>query len=344
MVVAVILPEERELGLSPIEESIKYIGARLPRVKFIIYAGEVSFDEVADGENIIKELLPKGFKNSVSRLIWWNTSFKNQIKKYGITQLWSAKSYTGNYKSLQSFVFADEPFLAGKLLTLRQKLKDNRVGKIYSEEKFAIAELHDFKSQSGYIILPTILPKTPIGQTAAVISEPYFVCYAANATAEELMQLLKAFSFFKKRMSSTTKLVIITENDTGPKKLENFEGYKHKSDLQFIFAYTQTELHSLIAASIGFINYSEAINSFFSIYYASNLGVAIIAKENKHLKSVFSECLAYYTSQETLAAQMINLYKDENLRMYYKERLADFYLQRNININLMPSEALLEIH
>ncbi len=344
MVIAVILPEERVLGLNPIEESIRYLGARLPEVKFIVYTTEVSLDKEADGENIIRELLPKAFKNPISRVIWWNAGFKNQIKKYRITQLWSAKSYAGSNKSLQSFVFADEPLLAGKLLSLRQKLKDNRVGKIYSEEKFAAAELHDFKSQSAYIVLPTIIPKAPISQTEAVISEPYFVCYAANATAEELMQLLKAFSFFKKRMSSTTKLVIITENEGGAKKIENFENYKHKADIQFISTYTQAEMNSLIVASIGFINFSQQILSFFSIYYASNVGVAIIAKENDHLKAVFADSLAYYSSQETLAAQMINLYKDENLRLYYKELLTSFYQQRNIDMNLMGDEALLKIH
>lgn len=344
MVIAVILPEENVLGLHPIEQSIRYLGARLPEVKFIIYTGELSFKEELDGENIIRESLPKGFKNPISRVIWWNAGFKNQIKKYGITHLWSAKSYAGSNNALQSFVFADDSLLKGKLLALRQKLKDNRVGKIYSEEKFAAAELHNFKSQSAYIILPTIIPKASISQTEAVISEPYFVCYAANATTEEMMQLLKAFSFFKKRMSSTTKLVIITENEGGAKKIENFEGYKHKVDIQFISNYTQTELNSFIAASIGFINFSQQILSFFSIYYASNVGVAIIAKENDHLKAVFADCLAYYSSQETLAAQMINLYKDENLRLYYKEGITSFYQQRNIDMNIMRNEALLEIH
>lgn len=344
MVIAVILPDEVVFGLSPIEEAIKYLSQRLPEVKFIVYRSDISFKGEISGVDIVWELLPHGFKSTISRLIWWNTSFKNQVKKYGISQVWSSKIYGGNIKSLRSFVFADDSFLKGKLLSLRQKLKGDRVGKMYSEEKFAAAERLEFKTQSAYIILPTIIPKALVSLKDHLISDSFFVCYASNATSEEMMQLLKAFSFFKKRMSSTTRLIIITENEGVEKTINNFDGYKHKADIQFIFTYTQTELQSLIGSSISFINFSQQMLSFFSLYYAINVGAAIIARETNHTKSVFDESLAYFNSQETLAAQMINMYKDENLRMFYKEQVGNLYQQRNININLMTNDALLAIH
>jgi glycosyltransferase involved in cell wall biosynthesis len=151
----------------------------------------------------------------------------------------------------------------------------------------------------------------------------YFLYTGAIHPRKNLVNLLKAFSVFKKRMQSNMKLVIAGRLawKTGSFE-EKLDTYKYRNDVVLTGYLPETDLAALTAAA-----YAMVYPSFFEgfgvpVLEAMQSGVPVITSANSSMQEVAGEAALYADPKdfENIASQLLLIYKDEALRSRLVEK------------------------
>ena len=145
----------------------------------------------------------------------------------------------------------------------------------------------------------------------------YFLYAGAINPQKNLMNLLKAFSVFKKRQQTNIKLVLAGRlaKKYGSFK-EDLKSYKYRNDVVLTGAVEETELVQLIGAAYGFV-YPCLYEGFATpVLEAMKCEVPVIAAINSSAQEIAKEAALYadVNSHTGIADKMMLLYKDENKR------------------------------
>jgi glycosyltransferase involved in cell wall biosynthesis len=139
----------------------------------------------------------------------------------------------------------------------------------------------------------------------------------------DLINLLKAFSQFKKRQQSNMQMIFAGE---GLKKdfgfIEKLETYKYRSDVHVYDDISEHDFIKLISASYAFIQPFNNDETGALILNAFKANVPVIAIEKENLREIAADAVLYADMSETesLANQLMLLYKDESLRAQLIEK------------------------
>ena len=145
----------------------------------------------------------------------------------------------------------------------------------------------------------------------------YFVYAGAIHPRKNLMNLLKAFSVFKKRQQTGMKLVL-----TGRLawKYESFTAslktYKYRNDVVLTGYVPEEELVSIIGAAYGMV-YPSLFEGFgVPVLEAMKCEVPVITSSGSAMQEIAKEAALYADpgNHTDIADKMMLLYKDENLR------------------------------
>jgi glycosyltransferase involved in cell wall biosynthesis len=153
-------------------------------------------------------------------------------------------------------------------------------------------------------------------KTKYAAGKEYYIIIV-NDRNNGLIDLLKAFSQFKKRLHSNMQLVLAGEglkNDISfVQKLENF---KYRSDVHLYSNPAEGELIKLIAASYALVHPFSEDEVGSNIVNAFEAGIPVIIPEGSSLIEIAGDAVLYadLKNAESLANQLILLYKDEKLR------------------------------
>lgn len=145
----------------------------------------------------------------------------------------------------------------------------------------------------------------------------YFIYTGAIHPRKNLVSLLKAFSLFKKKQNSSMKLVLAGrlawKSDTFKDSLAS---YKYRNDVVMTGYLPETELASLTAAAYAMVYPSHFEGFGVPVLEAMQCGVPVITTSASSMQEVAGDAALYApaTDHEAIAAHMILLYKDENLR------------------------------
>ncbi|MEP6747738.1 MAG: glycosyltransferase [Bacteroidota bacterium] len=142
-----------------------------------------------------------------------------------------------------------------------------------------------------------------------------FFLFVGNISGEHLLiDLLKAFSTFKKWQQSNMQLVIAGYTTAWAQVFEEkLQTYKYKSDVVIIKNTTSTIISKLLAASYATL-YPGAENTFpLGLLWAVQSNKAIIATDNYSNRQITetAEWVDKNNTAEGFAKAMILLYKDE---------------------------------
>jgi len=145
----------------------------------------------------------------------------------------------------------------------------------------------------------------------------YFVYAGSIHPRKNLINLLKAFSVFKKRQQTNMKLVLAGRLAW---KYESFEkdlkSYKYRNDVVVTGYVEETELVKLIGAAYGMV-YPSLFEGFgVPILEAMRCDVPVITSAGSAMQEIAKEAALYFdaNSHTDIADKMMLLYKDENLR------------------------------
>ncbi|MBO9682519.1 MAG: glycosyltransferase family 4 protein [Flavisolibacter sp.] len=145
----------------------------------------------------------------------------------------------------------------------------------------------------------------------------YFLYLGAIQPRKNLVNLLKAFSIFKKRLQSSMKLVIAGRLAWKNEEfLQLIQTYKYRSDVILMGYIPEEELPSLIGAA-----YALVYPSFFEgfgvpVVEAMKCEVPVLTSEKTSMQEVADEAGLYFNPNDhtNIADKMMLVYKDENLR------------------------------
>ncbi|MFT3932013.1 MAG: glycosyltransferase [Chitinophagaceae bacterium] len=163
----------------------------------------------------------------------------------------------------------------------------------------------------------------------------FFLFIGNISETHQLLELLKAFSLFKKWQQSSMQLLIAGSRTNWTSELEEkLATYKYRQDVIIHGKLKEEDLGRLVAASYALL-YPVFGNAFpFAMIWAVQAGKAIIATDCNVNRQITDKALWVepQNTTEGFAKAMILLYKDENqqqsLAQQIKERSIDFNHQQ----------------
>ncbi|HVM87211.1 MAG TPA: glycosyltransferase [Puia sp.] len=143
----------------------------------------------------------------------------------------------------------------------------------------------------------------------------YFLAVVGEQS-DNLVDLLKAFSQFKKRLQSNMQFVIAGQGLRNAIYFaEKLESFKYRSDVHVYYNPSENELMQLIPASYALI-LPDKTESGASILHAFQAEVPVVIPESSRLYEITAGAGLYIDlgNTESLANQLILLYNDEKRR------------------------------
>lgn len=151
----------------------------------------------------------------------------------------------------------------------------------------------------------------------------YFMYAGPMLSEKKMINLLKAFSIFKKRLQSSMKLVIaIRSAQKNDELLRLLDSYKYRADVVITGDSADEDFALLLGAAYAFV-YPSSFEDFTApVMEAMKSGVPVLTFQNTSVQEIAGEAALYFDSkdQTDIAEKMMQVYKDENLRKQMIEK------------------------
>ena len=144
----------------------------------------------------------------------------------------------------------------------------------------------------------------------------FFLYRGSINNSENLINLLKAFSVFKKRQKTNMKLVLAGSVSKDYQSFnDSLKTYKYRNDIVLIQNADREELIKLSSTAYVFINVSLRDRFNTSVIEAMRCAVPIIIPENSSMQEITKDAALYAdgTNHTDIADKMMLIYKDEKL-------------------------------
>ena len=145
----------------------------------------------------------------------------------------------------------------------------------------------------------------------------YFVYAGAIHPRKNLLNLLKAFSVFKKRQQTGMKLVLAGRLAWKYQSfIENLKSYKYRNDVVMTGYVEEKELVKLIGSAYGLV-YPSLLEGFgVPVLEAMQCNVPVITSINTSMQEIAKDTALFAEpdNYKDIGEKMMLLYKDENLR------------------------------
>lgn len=145
----------------------------------------------------------------------------------------------------------------------------------------------------------------------------YFIYAGTIGTQQNLVHLLKAFSFFKKRQRSNMQLVICGKQGNEYADFEKaFDHYRFKDQVKLQPGLSESENHKIMAASYAIIFPAAYINNRATLFTAMQCEVPVIISSGGSWAEITGDSALYVDIENSkdIAEKMMALFKDEKLR------------------------------
>ncbi len=170
------------------------------------------------------------------------------------------------------------------------------------------------------IFLPASHEQIEAYQQKYTEGKAYFL-YVGPINAS-LINLLKAFSFFKKRQQSNMQFLLVSRDEQqGNAWVKKLASYKYKTDLQLIWNVQETALAEITAGAYALVQAVETA-VYTPAIQAMQCGVPVIADNNALLQEICGEAALYTDALvfENIADKMMLLFKAEDKRNHFIEK------------------------
>lgn len=145
----------------------------------------------------------------------------------------------------------------------------------------------------------------------------YYIYAGSIHPRKNLINLLKAFSVFKKKQQSNMKLVLTGRLAWKYESfLKSLESYKYRADVVITGYLPEKELAKLVGSAYAMVYPSLWEGFGMPVLEAMRCEVPVITSSNSAMQELAKEAALYVdpTNFKAIAEKMLLLYKDENLR------------------------------
>jgi glycosyltransferase involved in cell wall biosynthesis len=148
----------------------------------------------------------------------------------------------------------------------------------------------------------------------------YFIYTGISHPCKNLINLLKAFSIFKKRQQSNWKLVLTGR--PANRFTEMLRTYKYRDEVVLTGETEENELAKITGSAYALVYPSLCEGFGMPVLEAMSSRVPVIASANSPMQEVAGDAALYAdpTDQQDIADKMMRLYKDESLRQVLIEK------------------------
>ncbi len=326
------------LADSFIFESFSRLAQQYPQHQFL-YIFDTAFDKkYITSKNITCITVTPKTKNPV--LLQYRLNFKlpSLLRKYKVDVLIHTEGYCSlrtkvpQCAILNNLSFLQHPeFFAGNwlrfykkntikylstakhILTTSQFLKKEVAG----EYKISVSKIDvAYQCASDYFKPVTGQQKDKCKEIYSQVKE-YFLYSGSIEPNKNLMALLKAFSFFKKRQKSNMLLVIASNTCAADKEfIKSLSSFKYRNEVKLLENLPVTTM-ALITASAYAMVYSSVFESLSeSVLEAMQSDVPVIASNTNTIAEICNDAVLYINPNDfnDIADKMMLLFKDENKR------------------------------
>lgn len=150
-----------------------------------------------------------------------------------------------------------------------------------------------------------------------VDGKEYFLFSGEIDPRYDLVNLLKAYSFFKTRQQSNMQLVITAKSLSTKNPFNKiFNTYKYRRDVRLLIGLPENELAKITASAYAFIYPAHYAGTALLPLQAMQCEVAVISSQAGALKEKLGDAALYADSSnfEDIAEKMMLLFKDETKR------------------------------
>ncbi|MDB5190906.1 MAG: D-inositol 3-phosphate glycosyltransferase [Segetibacter sp.] len=145
----------------------------------------------------------------------------------------------------------------------------------------------------------------------------YFLFEGGNEPQKNVMNVLKAFSIFKKWQKTNMKLLVTGDfSSKHDDTLEKLKTYKYRSEVKLTGKLEDEAFSKVLASSYALISPSVYESFSIGLLAAMQSEVPIITSNNSTLEEVAGDAALFVDPLDpnVIAEQMKRMYKDENLR------------------------------
>ena len=298
-------------------ETLKRITAQHPQHSFIFI-----FDKPFDPYFIFSENVTAVVVKPQKLSLLNDIKISSALKKYKADVLVTSK-FLSQTKVPQCLIAFDK-VTAKSLGKAHEIVTDSEFSKKEIIEKYKIDESKiDFVYNSvDEIFQPiTFQLKESIKEKYAYGNE-YFLYTGTIPSGNNLLNLLKAFSAFKKMQKSNMQLLIATETHIPKEFLETLRLFKFKTEVQLLDV-DENELANITASAYAFV-YPFSQRYLYALQ-AMRSGVPILTSNAGYMPEVCGDAALYFDGNDhkKMADKMMMVYKDENARKQLIEKGRD---------------------
>ncbi len=307
-----------------------------PQHTFIIISAKPIANFVTAVNVINVVIWPQG-RHPTQWLVWYNLKIKSVIKKYKANIFISYGVGSLSLKVPQYIIVADLNFIyhpeiyrrtelffykkylvkslkkASLILTVsefckadiikRFKINDNNVQVVYKGSDTSFTEINNEDHEKI--------------KTKLTDGNHYFLYAGEISFHKNILNLLKAFSAFKKRQKSNMQLVIAGKPGFKYKDIiESLRLFKFKDEVKIISDTTGEEIKKIIAAAYAFV-YLSMYEAFpTSVMQAMSYGAPVVTSSAASMPEICAGAALYAdpANFKEMAIQMMQLYKNETIR------------------------------
>jgi glycosyltransferase involved in cell wall biosynthesis len=341
-------------------ESFYHITKDHPEHRFIFLFDRPYEKSFIEGENISQVIAGPSAHHLLLWQFWYNIKLPGILKKHkadlfiGTDGVCSLSAKTPQCLLVNDLSFLQHPaFFKRSLLLFYKRYTPrflNKANRIITASEFSrnIIMTHYKTAGDKIAIVPSVAREMfhPLNEkeknglkNRMTNGIEYFLCTGPLHPHKNLVDLLKAFSIFKKRQASNWKLVLAGNFAGGNKFIKSLETYKYREDVILAGNVREKELVNIMGSAYALVYPSLWEGSGLAILEAMRSDVPVIASGGSAMQEMAGEAALYVDPADhaDIAEKMMHLYKDENLRTQLVEK------GRNVcrQYNLEQSTALL---
>jgi glycosyltransferase involved in cell wall biosynthesis len=320
-------------------EVIKQLAEKHPDHQFIIIYDRPFEKPLIEAANIQSFVIPPPARHPLLWKYWFDFKIPSLLKKIKADVFVSTDGFASLRTKLpQCLVIHDLGFLNYPQGYIKSHLfYYKRFTPRFLKKAATIATVSRFSKndiESTYNIAPekikviysaakevfkplTFIEKTEVKQQYTSGRE-YFIYAGSIHPRKNLINLLKAFSIFKKRQKSNWKLVLAGrygwKNDEFKTLLSS---YKYRDDVVLTGYIAEEEMAKLIASSYALVYPSHFEGFGIPVLEAMQSEVPVLTSEKSSMQEIAEDAALYFDPLDVagIADKMMLIYKDENLRV-----------------------------
>jgi glycosyltransferase involved in cell wall biosynthesis len=308
---------------------LNHLSKKNPKHQFIYIFDKPYDSSFVFTENITPIIAGPKTSNSLSLQYWLNYKIPTLLRKHKADVFLSMEGICSlRTKTPQCLLISDLSFLQAsqhikksqtrfyKKYTAVFLAKAKTIATVSAHLKKTITDTYKITAENIAVVYPGIdeIFKPLDWEAQEIIKEKYtdgkayFLCDANS----NLINLLKAFSFFKKRQKSNMQLLITGKTDEAFKK--EFNSYKLRNEVKLLEGIHKMELAKITASAYAMVHPVLYDDIALPALQALQCNVPLVTSNSGSLSSVFGGAALYFNPEnfEDIAQKMMLVFKDED--------------------------------